>query len=248
MFQDTLLLTEEFKGITVSTQSFNFSISAKIVYAIILLIILTVILSKMGKNVSRQNPGEKPKGILAGITLWLYNSVRGFIKGFLGEHTDEYLPILGTLFIYLIIVNWSGLLGLGEFIGTTSTSLTLAYSFGIAVFAIYTAIKVKGGKEYLSGFLKPFTLFLPLNILEVITKPVSMGIRIFGNLTSGVIIAIIFKYLIALSLSNVGNVSVFGAQLALTPLLNAYFDIFAGFIQALIFTSLAAVSIAEAVE
>jgi F-type H+-transporting ATPase subunit a len=248
MFQNNLILTEEFSGISVKTQFLNISISAKIIYAIITLIILTIVLSKMGKKISNQNPNEAPKGIAVAIPLWLYNSLRNLIKSILGDKVDEYLPVLGTLFVYILILNWSGLLGLGEFIGTTSISLTMAYAFGIAVFAIVVAIKKKGGQKYISGYLKPFPLFLPLNIIEVFAKPFSMGIRIFANLTSGVIIATILKAMIANLLSGIGPISVAGAQLAITPLLNGYFDLFAGFIQALIFTILATVSILESVE
>lgn len=273
MTTQNLQILNEFRGIKVTYNDFTFAISDKIFYAVLIMVLLLLFFSKIGREISKADPTNPSDKFSVLIGLLIYQNIRKFIGGVIKKaDLDQYLPILGSLFIYLLVVNWSGLLGLGEAIGTTSTSLTFAYSFGIGIFTIIVSIKKNGVVNYLGGFLKPFPFFLPLNLMELVTKPLSMGIRIFANLTSGIIIAIVLKYLIVngvgnaaqklvLSItqivsiganSNFGMIANQGASLitniALTPFLNAYFDIFAGFIQALIFTMLSAVSIAEAIE
>lgn len=273
MTLQNLQVFEDFRGIKVEYQNFTLAISDKIFYAIVIMICLLCLFIILGNKIKQADPTNPSESTIILLGLLIYKNIHSFIEGIIGKkNVDKYLPVLGSLFIYLLVVNWSGIFGLGEAIGTTSTSLTFAYSFGIIVFAIYIAIKKNGVVNYLNGFLKPYPFFLPLNLMEVFTKPLSMGIRIFANLTSGIIIAIVLKFLISNGVndlvqtiitqfqqliamdgstqiaSKIGEIAGITTNIALTPFLNAYFDLFAGFIQALIFTMLSAVAIAEAAE
>jgi len=97
------------------------------------------------------------------------------------------------------------------------------------VVAHFSGIKAHGFKAYAKEYLEPFPLWLPLNIIDELSKVVSISFRLFGNIMGGSIIILVVSYLIY--------------SLILPPFLFAFFTIFVGAIQAFVFTMLTLVYI-----
>ncbi len=141
-----------------------------------------------------------------------------------------YLPLLGTLFIFLVFANLSAVVpGMKPPTGHIETPAALAAIVFLSVH--YFGIRSRGLVEYARRYTKPNLLLLPLNVLSEITRTFSLMVRLFGNIMS-------HEFIIA--------IVVFMAGLLL-PVPFLLLVILIGIIQAYIFTVLAAVFIGAAV-
>ena len=146
-------------------------------------------------------------------------------------HRDpaHYLPLLGTLFIFLVVANLSAVLpGVKPPTGhlETPAALALIVFFSVHVFGL----QAQGLRPYLRHYLKPNILMTPLNILSELTRTLSLMVRLFGNMMSHEIMLAIISYLAGL----------------LLPVPFLLLGVLIGLIQAYIFTVLAAVYIGAA--
>jgi len=112
--------------------------------------------------------------------------LRNFISGIIGDkHTDRYFAYLATLFIFILISNYSGLLPfsgiLPGFAAPTST-INIPAALAISTFLVtqYSGIR-QHGIRYLQHFTKPFFFLFPLLLLESIIRPVTLTLRLFGT-------------------------------------------------------------------
>jgi len=152
----------------------------------------------------------------------------------------EWLPFIGTLFLFIFGCNWAGAvipwkliqLPEGEFAAPTNdinTTVALALLTSLAYF--YAGLNKKGF-GYFKRYIQPIPLLLPINILEDFTKPLSLSFRLFGNVLADELTITVLTGLVPLVI----------------PLPIMFLGIFAGSVQALIFSTLAAAYIAEALE
>jgi len=142
----------------------------------------------------------------------------------------SFRALIGTLFIYILIANWSSLI---PGIEPPTANLETDAAMAIVVFfaAIYYGIRARGVAGYLATFAQPTFVMIPLNIAESFTRTFSMTVRLFGNVMSGV-------FIIGVVLSLAG---------LFVPIPLMALDILTGAIQAYIFTVLSMVFIASAV-
>ena len=146
------------------------------------------------------------------------------------EPPSRYRPLIGTLFIYVLLANWSSLVpGLEPPTAHIETDAAMAAIVFCA--AIYYGIRAHGAAGYLKTFIQPSILMMPLNIAEAFTRTFSMTVRLFGNVMSGV-------FIIGVVLSLAG---------LFVPIPLMALDLLTGAIQAYIFTVLSMVFIASAV-
>lgn len=140
------------------------------------------------------------------------------------------LPLLGTLFIFLLAANISGILpGVQAPTAHLETPAALAL---IAFSAVHVfGVRARGLVGYLGSFAQPKLIMLPLNVLSEITRTFSLMVRLFGNIMSG-------EFLIALVLSLAG---------LFLPIPLMALELMIGVVQAYIFTVLATVFIGAAV-
>jgi F-type H+-transporting ATPase subunit a len=137
-----------------------------------------------------------------------------------------FLPLLGTLFIFLTFANLMGVVpGLRPPTASIETAAALAAIVFLAVH-VY-GLRRRGLRAYLGGYAKPTIVMLPLNILSEITRTFSLMVRLFGNILSG-------EFVIATVLALAG---------LFVPIPLMALEILIGLIQAYIFTVLAAVFI-----
>jgi len=142
----------------------------------------------------------------------------------------RYRPLIGTLFLYILLANWSSLIpGIEPPTAHIETDAAMAAIVFFA--AIYYGICARGLGGYLRSFAQPSFIMLPLNIAEAFTRTFSMTIRLFGNVMSGV-------FIIGVVLSLAG---------LFVPIPLMALDLLTGAIQAYIFTVLSMVFIAGAV-
>jgi F-type H+-transporting ATPase subunit a len=137
-----------------------------------------------------------------------------------------FLPLLGTLFIFLALANLSAILpGVRPPTASLETAAALALIVFLAVH-VY-GLRRRGLRAYLGSYAKPTVIMLPLNILSEITRTFSLMVRLFGNVLSG-------EFVIATVLALAG---------LFLPIPLMALEILIGLIQAYIFTVLAAVFI-----
>jgi len=153
------------------------------------------------------------------------------VKQTLETTSRGYLPLVGTMFIFLLLCNWIGIVpGLNEPTKDLNTPLSLGI---LGFFLTHTAaIREKGVIAYLKEYTEPFFVMAPLNIVSELAKVVSITFRLFGNIFGGAIIIAVVSPLVY--------------HLVLPPFLAAFFGLFVGIIQAFVFTMLTITYIAVA--
>ncbi len=141
-----------------------------------------------------------------------------------------YVPLIGTLFLFILAANWSSLIPGVE---PPTAHIETDAALGLIVFCavIYFGIRARGFRGYLKTFAEPSIVMIPLNIVETFTRTFSLIVRLFGNVMSGV-------FIIGIILSLVG---------LLVPVPLMALELLIGAIQAYIFTVLAMVFIGSAV-
>ena len=169
---------------------------------------------------------SRPQAILE----LLVTGIESQIEEVLRRDARPLLPLLGTLFIFLLAANVSGILpGVQAPTGRLETPAALAL---IVFFSVHWfGVRSRGLAGYLGSFAQPKLIMLPLNILSEITRTFSLMVRLFGNIMSG-------EFLIALVLALAG---------LLVPVPLMVLELLVGIVQAYIFSVLATVFIGAAV-
>lgn len=206
-------------------------------YIIAITMAIIAILFYANIQIKKYDPLDKPKGIVLLLMMGV-TTVDKMVNDQTNEIIAENLgPYIGTLTVYLVLSNISGLIGFDPPTANYSVTLTLAM---ITVFLIEkNAIKFNGLKNYLKGFFKPFAPFFLMNVVGKVAPLISMSMRLFGNiLTGGVIMSIVYMFtgLASNLVPIIGQFNFVG--LIIAPALHFYFDLFAGLIQTYIFISL----------
>lgn len=159
----------------------------------------------------------------------------------IGEQEYRFwVPYISTIFLFILGSNWAGalipwkLISLpqGELAAPTNdinTTVSLSLLTSLAYF--YAGFS-KNGFSYFTRYIKPTPILLPINILEDFTKPLSLSFRLFGNILADELVVSVFTLLIPI----------------LVPLPVMILGLFASSIQALIFSTLSAAYIGEAIE
>ena len=213
------------------------NIQAQVFSTIIITVVLCIVFIYAGLKVKKVDPFEKPKGIVL-LAVIFVESVQSFIAGVIDDSfARKYGAFVGAFMAYLLVSNYSGLFGLAPPTGNFSVTLAIAVVAWIAIQA--TAIQHYGFKGYIANLFKPFSLFFIMNVFSIISPLASLSLRMFGNLVSGsVIMELLYTSTAGLSalVPVVGKFNFIGVLIA--PALHVYFDIFIGFMQMFIFTTL----------
>ena len=103
------------------------------------------------------------------------------------ERSRKNFRFLASLFIFIIVSNYSGMIpgvGLTDYAKAPTSSLSVTAGLGIAtaVYLQYASIRDKGLKGYLKRFATPAAFMVPLLLLDEVIKPVSLALRLYGNI------------------------------------------------------------------
>jgi F-type H+-transporting ATPase subunit a len=185
-----------------------------------------------------------PKGLQAVAEL-IVEYVYKFVHDTMGKGNMSFAPYIGTLFLFLLCGNALGLLGFRPI--TADMNATFAMSALVFVLIQVNAVRSRGVGGYLKHFAEPFPFMIPIKIMEEITFPISLSLRIFGNILAGVIVMeLAMGALKSLSLDTL-HLPIPLFQTVLPLPLNAFFDIFEPILQAFVFTMLTMAFIAKAI-
>ena len=99
------------------------------------------------------------------------------------RHTREILPFIGTLWIYLVIANLTGLIP-GASSPTRDLSATAALAFLVFLSTHWFGIRTQGLRRYLKHYLTPSPVLLPFHLVSEVTRTVALAVRLFGNMMS----------------------------------------------------------------
>ena len=209
--------------------SFDLEIPQSILVWFILCIVFAIFFIVAGKAIDKADPAKAPKGIVY-LSEECYNLAMMVLKGNLREKTLRYLPIFGTLLLMMGASNLIGLTGLQNPTSNVSFNATLA----ICAFLMiqFNGIKKGGLIARFKELCEPMFFLFPLNVIGEVALPLSLTMRLFGNILAGTIITMLVYTLIKY-LMPIGVIG-----LLITPFLHVYFDIFSGCIQAYIFFTL----------
>ncbi len=179
-----------------------------------------------GKKIEKADPSKPTQGLVY-VCEEMYNLILYVVQGNLKETTTHYIPMFGTLILLMVVANLTGLIGLQNPTSNVSFNATLALTLWLMIQG--NAIKKAGLKARLKELTEPMWLLTPLNIIGELALPISLTMRLFGNILAGSIITLLVYTLIK-------NIAPWGyLGLTLTPFLHMYFDIFSGVIQTYIF-------------
>jgi F-type H+-transporting ATPase subunit a len=186
------------------------------------------------------NLEQVPKGMQNFVEA-VYEYVSGIAKDQIGEHEYRpWVPYVGTLFLFIFVANWLGALVPWKLIElpegelaapTNDINTTVALSLLTSFSYFYAGFKAKG-LGFFARYISPTPLFLPLNLLEDFSKPLSLSFRLFGNILADEIVISVLCLLAPLFI----------------PIPIMALGIFAASVQALVFATLSAAYIAESVE
>jgi len=207
------------------------------------ILIITALLCMLcvyaGNKIKKADPYEKPTGIVfAG--LWFVEWADGLVASTVRpSYVERFGPYIGSLTMYLLCANLSGLFGFNAPTMNLSVTLTLALITWVLIQA--AAFKTNGVLGYFKALFEPLPFLAIGNIAGKFSPLISLSMRLFGNILSGsILMTLIYAATNALSEAILGWVgfdfNVFGVVIA--PVFHAYFDVFAGFIQMYIFISL----------
>lgn len=192
------------------------------------LIVAAVILSGRFcvRNLSVEHPGRGQLALETAVS-GIYN----FFEDIIGENGKEYIPYLISVVIYIGIANLIGILGFKP--PTKDINVTAALAIMSIVLIEVSGIRKKGTKGWLKSFAEPMPVVLPINILELFIKPLSLCMRLFGNVLGSFVIMELLKMVV---------------PMVVPAVFSCYFDIFDGLIQAYVFVFLTALFIKEATD
>ena len=197
------------------------NLPAQVTSTIILTAVLCVVIIILGIFIRRVKPEDKTPVWLIPFII-LVDLINNMTKENIGRNWKKYAPYFLTLAIFLCMANISGIFGL------TSPTSYLLINAALAVITFFiiqiTGITSNGVIKYTKSFFEPMPLLFPINLIGEITLPVSLALRLLGNIMSGVVLSKIifglFKWYIIIPV---------------LPVYNAIFDIFFGVIQTAVF-------------
>lgn len=173
-------------------------------------------------------------GVPSGPQLFLEtitSSVESQVESSMGIRTAPWVvPFAVALFTFILFANWIAIIPSGhdpEYLPPPASDVNLTYALALTVILSMhvTGIRRKGFRGYYGHLAKPYLFLLPINIIEELAKPITLALRLFGNIFSGVIM--------------VSLISLFPAYILWGPnVVWKLFDLFIGLIQAFIFSLL----------
>lgn len=172
---------------------------------------------------SKLSSSEGKPGALQNVAELIVELIDSMVNSAMGKNGLKYRNYIGVLFMFLIVSNISGLLGLRP--PTADYGVTLP--LGLITFTLVQYNNVKYNKlGAFTDLFKPLPFLFPINLIGEIALPFSISLRLFGNVLSGtVIMGLLYGLLYKITWVWPG-------------ILHAYFDLFSGLIQAYVFVML----------
>lgn len=208
-------------------------IKPEAIIQLVLVLLIGILAWWATKDLKRRPTGKKQV-----LVEYIYTTIQNVVNANMGEQYGYMIPFIGTLAVFIVTMNLLGLVGITPV--TNNFSVTLA--LGLISFVViqgYTMKKIGIG-HYFLGYGQPMLMMLPINVIERVMLPVSLSLRLFGNILAA-------SFLVELVYESLDKIA-WIAQIGLPVPLHAYFDIFDGCIQMVIFVMLTMINIKITVE
>jgi len=192
-----------------------------IIIGIVLIICLILGTNLKVKNISKRQA----------IAETIVTKLEGLVAGMIGEEGKGYVPYLLAVLLFIGFSNIIGVFGFKP--PTKDLNVTAALAIMSIILVQIASIKAHGPLGWIKRFAAPIAVVTPINILELVIKPLSLCMRLFGNVLGAFVIMELLK-----SVVPVGIPAVF----------SLYFDLFDGLLQAYVFVFLTSLYIKEAIE
>jgi F-type H+-transporting ATPase subunit a len=193
--------------------------------------IFLVVASRAAVRLMWSRPPEKAPSGTRLVPEIVYEAVQWLVDGAMGKERRGFIPYVGTLALFLLVANLTGLVGITPPTADLNTTLALATITFMNI--QYYSIRRKGLASYIKGFFDPVAFLAPLNVISEIALPFSLAFRLFGNMLGGTIIMGLLY-------------SVLPVVVPVLP--HAYFDVFSGMVQTFIFVMLTMTFISRAMD
>ena len=188
-----------------------------------IIMILTLVLTR---NMKVEKPGKLQVGV-----EYVVESLQNIVRGIVGHEGERYVPYLATVLVFLGISNVFAVTGMKP--PTKDLNVSAAVALMSIVLVQIASIRQNRVKGWLKGFTKPIAVVTPINIMELAIRPLSLCMRLFGNVLGAFVVMKLLEHLVPIILPAVFSL---------------YFDFFDGLIQAYVFVFLTGLFIKEAVE
>lgn len=176
---------------------------------------------------------EMRPGKLQAVAEMFYETVEKLVSGNIGKDGAVFIPFIGTLMIYILLLNYVGLVGIAP--PTDNLNITGAFAVVVILIVHGNAIRKNGILGYLKGYASHGIAMVPLNLMERVIFPVSLALRLFGNmLAAAIVLELVYE-----GLSHI----TWAAQIGLPIIAHGFFDVFDGTIQMIVFVMLTVINI-----
>ena len=197
-------------------------VAESVVVTWIVMAVWMVLALVLTRNLSVRRPGKAQLALETAVSF-----LNGFVKDNLGKHWRPFAPYLGTVALYIGLSNIIGIFGLTP--PTKDISVTAALAV-MSMLLIYGAqFRYNGLLGGMKKFAEPMPLLVPINLMEVIIRPLALCMRLFGNVLGAFIIMEMIKLLVP-------------------AVLSIYFDLFDGLIQMVVFVFLTTLFTGEGIK
>jgi F-type H+-transporting ATPase subunit a len=173
-----------------------------LVSSAISIVVTVVILAVIANRVSPGVPGK--------LQVWL-ETIYGYARGQalqIDEQAAAFIvPLAMTIFLYILVANWLDFLPVPRPFHPANSDLNQTAAMGVLVFLVvqWYGIRAQGLRGYLRRYTKPFDMalpvriaFVPLNIIEELAKPLTLSLRLFGNIFAGIVMLWVLSALLPL--------------------------------------------------
>jgi F-type H+-transporting ATPase subunit a len=161
------------------------------------------------------------------------DQVNQLVESTVGPAGVRIVPLALALFLFILTANWLEVIpssprGGTEYLPSPTANVNLTYAMALIVIVVVhvASIRARGLRGYVKHYFQPFPFFFPINVIEEITKPITLALRLFGNLFAGTLMLLLIAALLPVFIVPVADVAW------------KLFDMFIGFIQAFIFALL----------
>ena len=220
------LLMEDKTFLRIPVGSGTLEIYKYVVLTWVVMLVLFILMLILTRDFKVHNISKRQAAVES-FVLW----IRGVTGGMLGEEAIGYADYIATVLIFIAFSNMVGLFGVVP--ATMDLNVTIALSIMSIILVEAAGFKKKGLRNWLKGFAQPMAVIAPMNVLELLIRPLSLCMRLFGNILGATVIMELIKAV---------------APVIVPAMFSLYFDIFDGAIQAYVFVFLTSLYIKEAVE
>lgn len=212
--------------------------------------LVLVVLALWLRRAIPREPEATPDGRGAFLLGLLEFLERQLLSGYPKEVARALFPLISTLFLYVLLSNWLSVIPYAQS-PTQNLNVTLGLALMVYVLSHLYAIRYKGLRRHIRGYLEPYPFLLPMNLIGDFGRTLSHAFRLFGNIFGGAILTAIVLNLASRALLKMPPYMkpiAFLGGVSMGTFLNLWFGLFVGLIQALVFALLASVYIKLALD